>query len=152
MGALRTGYFLGASLERAFSGSPLTARLDLFFNRLTSPSLMYETGSSIPAYAAERDQVWGAALSAVVSLSEGWLVPYALAGLGWMHTRLQGAWLSADVEFTAEHSAAGLGVLAGVGIRVRVRGRTFFVESRYGQVMRGERGSPFIPLTVGVRW
>ena len=151
-GGADNGFFAALAVERPFHGSPLAARVEAFFNQLTTASPTFDTATGIQAYQADRDQVWGAALSLVVSPPEGRLVPYALAGVGWMHTRLRGSWLSADVLFPVDQSAEGLGLLAGAGLRLHLGRTTYFVESRYGQGLGSQHGSPFLAIAIGVRW
>ena len=151
-GGAESGVFAALAAERRFHASPFAARAEVFFNQLTTASPTFDATPGIGAYPAEHDQVWGAALSLVVAPPEGRLVPYALAGVGWMNTRLRGRWLGGDVLFPIDLSATGPGMLAGAGLRFRHHRTTYFVESRYGQVLGSKHGSPFLPIAVGMRW
>ena len=149
-GADQAGLHLRAFADFPVSNTPLSLRLDAFYNRMTSGSNTFASVNDQIAQAARVDRTLGLVGSFVVSTSRtATVAPYASLGAGLFTSDLEGQ--VAGIPVTT--SGMGLGLAAGGGVVVRLRaGPSLLLDWRYHQALNNTRGASFMPLSLGVRF
>lgn len=155
-GAGDVGGHAAVGASWAVPGWALALRGEMLYNRLVSPPSTYWVATPSTAVPrARRDETAALAVSAVFRArrAPAW-APYVLAGAGVYHSRLR---IDADPSAggaagAGPHAATGAGYSYGAGLEVPVRGRAVFAEVRRHEMLGRERGSGFVPVSLGMRF
>ncbi|MGH7629512.1 MAG: hypothetical protein ACREOF_08975 [Gemmatimonadales bacterium] len=139
----------------AIAATPLSIRLDAFYNRLTTgpQTVGFVDGQFAPT--ARVDRTLGLAGSLVAATSHSAAVaPYVSLGAGFFVSHLNGDVAGSGAGLTpVTLDAVGLGVAAGGGVALRFwSGPQVLVDWRYHQALTNTRGGGFMPLSIGLRF
>jgi len=150
-GAGQAGLHIRGMAEWPLSSPAFAFRAEIFYNRLHSnPNTIAFVGGTT-AQTALTDRTSGVTGSFIASLSPHSRVSaYFLLGGGVFRSTLGTNSDPQSRDVTISRGGMGLGLQAGVGMRVRIQRRDFLVEWRYGQALNNTRGMAFMPLTVGI--
>jgi len=150
-GAGQAGLHIRGMAEWPLSSPAFAFRAEFFYNRLYSNPNTYAFVGSTTAQTALTDRTSGVTGSFIASLSpQSRVSPYFLLGAGVFRSTLGTNSDPQSPDVTISRGAMGLGLQAGLGMRVRIQRRDFLVEWRYGQALNNTRGMAFMPLTVGI--
>lgn len=150
-GADRAGFNLRGMADYALARLPVSVRGEVSVTRLSSRPRSAALVDGTQAPTALSDRTLAGTANLVLTMNRaGRAAPYLIAGAGLYHTRL-----GTNADFTSARVAearedVGFGLNGGAGARVRTGGPDLLLELRYHQVLSSPRGSPFIPVTVGV--
>lgn len=148
-GGSQAGLHLRAFADIPFETTPLSFRIELFYNRLTSGGNTYSANPD--GKAALIDRTLGLTGSFVASTSRNAKVaPYFSLGAGVFTTYLGHNPDGMSSQVTESYYGMGMGLAAGGGLRIRVGRPTLLLDWRYYQALYNTRGSSFMPLSIGV--
>lgn len=148
-GGDQAGLHLRGFADFPIPGSAISVRTELFYNRLSSNGNSSDVRVNAPT--ALRDKTVGLNGAFVASTSRTAAVaPYFALGAGVFATTLGTNPDALSTTVTRHVSGMGLGLTAGMGLRVRLRhGPSLLLDWRYYQAMYNTRGSAFMPISIG---
>ena len=150
-GAGRAGLHLRGFVDVPLSPSALSFRGELFYNYLSSGTNTYRVVGSETVPAARSDRTLGITGSFVATLmSRAAISPTFSLGAGLFKSSLTYEPDPMGEGSTRRLGSIGPGVLLGAGLRIRTGGPTLLIDWRYYQGLHATRGSPFMPLSIGV--
>lgn len=152
-GAVDPGYHLRGSLELPLGGSRFALATEVLFNRLTSrPSSYTFVSEGEPGVrAALEDESLGLAAKLVGSLApRAEVEPFLSAGPAFFYQVL-GTNPDPDSDAVRETRVVrGLGLSLGGGLRIDLGRADLLLEAVAYQSFHQQRGSGFLPVTVGL--
>ena len=132
--------------------APVSLRTELFYNRFVSDPNTTSTCCGGTSQSALRDETLGVFLTPVFNSQ-----PYAnVAGFlsvsaGLVYTLLGTNPTPSSAEVADYRTALGFGAGLGTGVRILLSYFDVVVEARYQQAFSKLRGSPAIPVTLGIQ-
>jgi hypothetical protein len=156
-GVNQTGLHVRAFADVPVAHTPVSFRVDAFYNRLSRPGEIFALAAGQPARMAQVDRTLGLTANLVVSARRRSAVsPYASLGGGLFGSHLEGylplgGWLPAFTPVKA--GGVGFGFSAGGGLMIRPwAGPAVVLDWSYFQALSGAHGSGFMPVSFGLRF
>jgi opacity protein-like surface antigen len=155
-GADQAGLHVSIIADFPIHRSPLSVRVDGFYNRLTSEDPVFALAAGQPAPTATIDRTLGLTGSVVWKPWNRGIAPYARLGSGLFFSHLERSVVSGGGIPTIRQVAAdgtGLGFAAGAGLALHPwSGPTILLDWSYLRALNHTRGAAFMPVSIGVRF
>jgi opacity protein-like surface antigen len=155
-GADQDGLHAGVTADFPLHRSPLSLRVDAFYNHLTSADPVFAMAAGQLAPSATTDRTLGLTGSLVLSARHTGITPYARLGTGFFFSHLESSVLTSAGFPVIRHVTAdgtGLGFVAGAGLALQPwSGPTVLLDWSYLQALNHTRGVGFMPVSIGVRF
>jgi len=150
-GASQAGHHFRGFVEVPLTSPAFAFRAELFYNALhSSPNTVAIVGSGSGS-AALVDRTIGLTGSFVASvIPRARTSPYFLFGAGIFRSHLGTNPDPQSNAVTVTRGGMGLGLHAGLGLRIPIRDRSLLLEWRYAQALNNTRGVAFMPVTLGI--
>lgn len=148
-GANRAGYHLRGIGEVSFAQHAF--RVEIFYNQLSSSPNSWVGRGNDGGMAALSDRTMGVTTNLVGSFTSSKTIrPYFLLGAGPFISTLGTNPDRQSDQVVSDRTGLGIGIQAGLGLRVRAGTRDALVEWRFSQALNETRGVAFLPVTLGV--
>jgi hypothetical protein len=151
-GAGQAGSHFRGMIDFPMSGSSVSFRAEVFYNRLSSNANTYSAVQGETAKSALTDRTIGITASFVARANrKARLTPYFALGAGVFGSRLGSNPDPQGGNVTMTRGGMGLGLTVGAGLEWSMGATSVLFDWRYYQGLYNTRGSSFMPLSLGFK-
>ena len=158
----KTGFTAGGGVEFGASTLPFGLRAELLYTRFGEKTATITDPDLGTISASVRPSNLNINLNAVIAptVPAAQIRPYAIAGVGFYNTTVDGSFSGGGQSFSGDVSKGGLGLNGGAGVRFQFVGFSSFVEARYHHVFKGApdpeseteswKSAGYMPIVFGI--